>query len=111
MLPHGWLALTKVKLESFYITYKTCIGTRNWISIVEYALLSHPKAILRIRKRLRENFISLKKTKSLGEDNSPLGTPLSLFFQTHLKIVIGPYMPTCYKDRIVIEVYFLRLNH
>jgi hypothetical protein len=75
-------------LESFYITYKTCIGTRNWISIVEYALLSRFKAILRIIKRLRENFISLKKmTKYLGDDNNPLGTPLSLFFKTHLKLV------------------------
>ena len=35
-----------------------------------------------------------------------LGTPLSFLFQTHLNIVTGPYMPTCYKDRIVLE-YFL----
>jgi hypothetical protein len=107
ILPHGWLALTKVKLESFCITYKTCIGTRNWISIIEYALLSRSKVNLRIRKRLWDNFISLKKKKSLGEDNSPLGIPLSLFFQTHLKIVTGPYMPTCYKDRIVLKFTLL----
>jgi hypothetical protein len=41
------------------------------MSIVEYALLSCSKAILRIIKRLRGNFISLKKTKSLGEDKNP----------------------------------------
>jgi hypothetical protein len=33
------------------------------------------------------------------------GTPLSFIFQTHFKLVMGPYMPTCYKDRIVIEIF------
>jgi hypothetical protein len=33
-----------------------------------------------------------------------LGTPLSFLFPTYLNIVMGPYMPTCYKDRIVFEI-------
>jgi hypothetical protein len=35
-----------------------------------------------------------------------LGTPLSFIFQTHFKLVMGPYMPTCYKDRMVVEILF-----
>jgi hypothetical protein len=54
---------------------------------------------------VKNNLISLKKiSKPLGEDKGPFGTPLSLIFQTYLKFVTGPYMPTYHKGRIVVGI-------